>query len=130
MNVKSPLMITIRVALSALALSVLTPMRVAAVPSPQMHEMTGTVQRIDREKLTILPTSASKPTVFVWNTKETKFVRNDAFSSVDALRVGTHVVIRCSHPIFGKPLLYRVSWQTKTERSPATSAAEHAKHRP
>jgi hypothetical protein len=78
-----------------------------------MHEMTGTVQRVDRETLTILTTSESKPTVFTWNIKETKFVRNGAFTNVDALRVGTHVTIRCSHPIFGPmPLLYRVAWQT------------------
>ena len=104
-------MVTIRVALAALAFGVGIPRPVAAVPSPQMHEMTGTVQRIDRETLTILPTGGSKPIVFAWNTRETKFIRNGAFTSFDALRVATHVIIRCSHPIFGRPMLYRVTWQ-------------------
>jgi hypothetical protein len=117
MNVRSPVMLTIRVALATLALGVGTLRPVAAVPSAQMHEMTGTVQRIDRETLTILTTGESKPTVFAWNTKETKFVRNGAFTSVEALRAGSHVIIHCSHPIFGRPMLYRVVWQTEPERT-------------
>ena len=120
---------TIRAALAVLALGVGTPRPVAAVPSSQMHEMTETVQRIDRETLTILPTGASKPTVFAWNTKETEFVRNGAFASVDALKAGTQVIIRCSHPIFGRPLLYRVAWHRKNESRSATSEAERGKHR-
>src|SRR5262245_58744483 len=113
MNTRSPLIITIKVALAAFVVSVGTPRPVAAVPSAQIHEMTGAVQRIDRDTLTILPTGESKPTVFAWNANETKFVHNAAFTSVEALRAGTRVTIRCSHPIFGSPMLYRVAWQTE-----------------
>jgi hypothetical protein len=82
-----------------------------AVPSPEQHEMSGTVQRVDRETITIVPAGESKPVEFEWN-KDTKFLRNRAFTTADALRPGVQVTIRCSHPIFGKPLLYRVVWQT------------------
>jgi hypothetical protein len=89
------------------------PTQFYAVPSQMSHEMSGTVQRIDRKTLTILVAGESKATVFTWNTKETKFVRDGAFTSVDALRAGTQVIIRCSHPLFGPaPVLYQVSWQT------------------
>jgi hypothetical protein len=85
--------------------------RLGAVPSPEQHEMSGTVQRVDRETITIVPAGESKPVVFTWN-KDTKFVRNGAFTTADALHPGTQATIRCSHPIFGsKPLLYRVTWQ-------------------
>ena len=84
-----------------------------AVPSQMSHEMAGTVHRIDRQTLTILLARESKPTVFAWNIKETKFVRDGVFANVEALRAGTHVTIRCSHPLFGPaPFLYWVSWQT------------------
>ena len=82
-----------------------------AVPSQMSHEMSGTVQRVDRQTLTILLAGESKPTVFTWNTKETKFLCNSAFTSVETLQVGTHVIVRCSHPLFGPaPVLYQVSW--------------------
>lgn len=88
--------------------------RVDAVPSPEQHEMSGTVQRVDRETITIVVAGESKPVVFAWN-KDTKFVRNGAFTTADTLRPGVQVTTRCSHPIFGsKPLLYRVSWNTGT----------------
>jgi len=83
-----------------------------AVPSPEQHEMSGTVQRVDHDTITIVATDASKPEVFSW-TKDTKFVRNGVPTTADALRAGNSVQIRCSHPIVGsKPLLYRVAWQT------------------
>jgi hypothetical protein len=86
--------------------------RLDAVPSPEQHEMSGIVQRVDHETITILPAGYSKPEIFAWN-KDTKFVRNGAFTTAEALRPGIQVNIRCSHPISGsKPLLYRVAWQT------------------
>lgn len=87
---------------------------VYAVPSPMSHEMSGTVQRIDRQTITVLSAGASKPEVFAWNAKETKFLRDSAPATVESLRVGSYVRIRCSHPLFGsRPVLYQVSWHTK-----------------
>jgi hypothetical protein len=84
-----------------------------AVPSAMSHEMSGTVQRIDRKTITIIPSGSSKPVVFAWNVKETQFVRNGTPAAIDSLRIGANVQIRCSHPIVGSvPLLYRVSWHT------------------
>jgi hypothetical protein len=112
-NVSSAPIISTAVTFAVICFGLSDPARLYAVPSQMSHEMSGTVQRIERQKLTILLTGESKPTVFAWNTNETKFVRDGAFTNVDALRVGTYVTIRCSHPIFGsKPLLYRVAWQT------------------
>jgi hypothetical protein len=81
----------------------------------QYHEMSGTVQRVDDETITILPAGESKPVVFEWN-KDTKFLRNRAFTTVDALRPGVQVTTRCRHSIFGpKSLLYRVAWQGRSD---------------
>jgi hypothetical protein len=78
----------------------------------QYHEMSGTVQRVDHEAITILPAGESKPEVFTWN-KDTKFVHNGLMTTADALRPGVRVEIRCRHSILGsKSLLYRVAWQT------------------
>ena len=115
MTTRSRAMFQIAVALAAVCFGLSNPGRVDAVPSQMSHEMSGTVQRIDRQILMIVPTGASKPEAFAWNSKDTKFFRDGAPTTVDSLRVGTQVQIRCSHPIFGpKPLLYRVSWKTKT----------------
>ncbi|SRR6266487_2763697 len=71
-------------------------------------------EMLNHETITILPAGYSKPEIFAWN-KDTKFVRNRAFTTAEALRPGIQVNIRCSHPIFGsKPLLYRVAWQTSS----------------
>jgi len=106
-------MMPITVALAIICFGLGNVGRVNAVPSQMSHEMSGTVQRIDRQSLTIFPTGASKPETFAWNFKETKFFRDGAPSTVDLLRPGTHVQIHCSHPLFGSgPFLYRVSWQT------------------
>ena len=111
-NPRSTSIIAIAVALAAIFFALGNPVRVDAVPSQMSHEMSGTVQRIERETLTILLVGEPKPTVFAWNTKQTKFVREGAFTSVEALRTGTHVIFRCSHPLFGPaPVLYRVLWQ-------------------
>jgi hypothetical protein len=78
------------IAIMAVGLFASSAPRLGAVPSPAQHEMSGTVQRIDR---------------------------NGAFTSIGALHSGDHVVIRCSHPIFGsKPLLYHVAWQASSTR--------------
>jgi hypothetical protein len=96
--------------------------RVVAVPSVMSHEMSGTVQRIDGKTITILPTDGSKPVVFAWNSRDTQFVRNGTPSTIDALRIGTGVQIRCSHPILGTaPLLYRVFWRTIASGSKSKS---------
>jgi len=88
--------------------------QVEAVPSQMSHEMSGSVQRVDQQAITILPTGASKPEAFVWNWKDTKFFRDGAPITVRSLRVGTQVQIRRSHPIFDhRPFIYRVSWKTK-----------------
>jgi len=87
--------------------------RLNAVPSPAQHEMSGTVQRVDRETIAIMPAGESKSEVFTWD-KNTKFFRNGAFTTADGLRPGAQVTIRCSHPIFGSPRLYRVIWQTSS----------------
>lgn len=108
-------MILIAAALAAVGFGLSNLGRVDAVPSQMSHEMSGTVQRIDRETIAVLPTGTSKPETLAWNSKDTKFFRDGTPSTVDSLRAGTYVQIRCSHPIFGsKPLLYRVSWRTKT----------------
>jgi hypothetical protein len=96
--------------------------RVNAVPSQMSHEMSGTVQRIDRQTLMIVLSGASKAERFAWNSKDTKFFRDGALVAFDSLRAGTQVQIRCSHPLIGAPLLYRVSWQTRTSTTqPKTS---------
>jgi len=75
------------------------------------HEMSGTVQRVDNNTITILPRGESKAVVFDWD-RDTRFVCNGAPATVDALRSGTWITIRCIHPFFGSPFLYRVSWET------------------
>jgi hypothetical protein len=89
--------------------------RIDAVPSQEQHEMSGTVQHVDRETITILPDGEPRPVVFRWD-KETKFFRNGAFATADALHPDVHVTIHCSHPIFGKPLLYRVAWEASSNK--------------
>ena len=95
-SVRSTPIIAIAVAFAAICFGLSDPTRLYAVPSQMSHEMSGTVQRIERQALTILLAGESKPTVFAWNTKETKFVRDGSFTSVDAVRPGTHVTMRCS----------------------------------
>ena len=112
-NVRSTPIIALAVTFAAICFGLTDPMRLYAVPSQMNHEMSGTVERKDRQTLAILLAGESKPTVLAWNPRETKFVRNGGFTSVEAVRPGTHVTIRCSHPLFGPaPVLYRVSWQT------------------
>ena len=112
-NVSSAPIISTAVTFAVICFGLSDPARLYAVPSQMSHEMSGTVQQVERQKLAILLTGESKPTGFAWNTKETKFVRDGTLARVDALRGGTHVTILCSHPLFGPPpVLYRVSWQT------------------
>ena len=112
-NVRSTPIVALALTFAAICFGLDDPRCLYGVPSQMSHEMSGTVQRIDQQTLTILLAGESKPTVFTWNTKETKFVSDSAIASVDALRTGTHVTIRCSHPLLGPaPFLYRVSWQT------------------
>jgi len=114
----------VAVALVAIAFWLSSAGPLNALPSPEQHEMSGTVQRVDRQAITILPAGESKPVAFEWN-KDTKFLRNRAFTSVDAVRPGVQVTIRCSHPILGPPRLYRVAWQTNTETNSASITGEH-----
>jgi hypothetical protein len=80
------------------------------------HEMSGTVQHVDRKTITILPRGESKAVVFDWD-RDTRLVCNGVPTTIDALRSGTWVTIRCIHPFFGSPFLYRVSWETTAWRS-------------
>ena len=82
----------------------------------ERHEMSGTVQRVDRNTITILPRGESKAVVFDWD-RDTRFVCNGVPTTFDALRSGTRVTIGCVHPFFGSPLLKRVSWETTASRS-------------
>ncbi|HEU5245972.1 MAG TPA: hypothetical protein VFU09_02670 [Candidatus Udaeobacter sp.] len=108
-------MMLITVALAAVCFGLNNPGLVDAVPSQMSHEMSGIVQRIDHQSVTIVPTGASKAETFAWNSKDTKFFRDGAPSTVDSLHAGTHVQIRCRHPLIGAaPLLYRVVWHTGT----------------
>jgi hypothetical protein len=117
MNLSSTSLIAIAVALAAVCFGVSNPGHAYAVPSQMSHEMSGTVKRIDFQTLTIIPTGASKPEAFAWNSQDTKFFRDGAPATVDSLHAGTHVQIHCSHPFFGSlPLLYRVSWQTRPSK--------------
>src|SRR4029450_4086840 len=117
-NLRPTPIVAIAVMLATTYFGLSDPTRIYAVPSQMSHEMSGTVQRIDRQILTILLLGESKPTLFAWNSKETKFLRDGTFISAEALRAGTHVMIRCSHPLFGPaPLLYRVSWQTRPSKA-------------
>lgn len=84
--------------------------------------MAGTVQQIDRQRLTIVLTGRSKSETFAWNSKDTKFFRDGAPSAIESLRAGTYVQIRCSHPLIGVPHLYRVSWQTRPSTSPPNTS--------
>jgi hypothetical protein len=111
-NPRSTSIIPIAVVLGAACFGLSNPAHIDAVPSQMSHEMSGTVQRIDRQSLTIVLTGASKPEIFGWNSKDTKFFRDGAPTTIDSLHAGTYVQIR-SHPLIGSgPLLYRVSWQT------------------
>jgi len=85
--------------------------RLVASNPARRHEMSGTVQRVDRKTIAILPRGESKPVVFEWD-RETRFICNGAPATVNALHSGTRVTIRCIHPFFGSPFLYRVSWET------------------
>jgi hypothetical protein len=116
MNTRSTsLLMMIAGALGIICFGLSNPGNVDAVPSQMSHEMSGTVQRIDRHMLWIVPNGASKQEAFAWNSKDTKFFRDGAPATVESLRVGTYVQIRCSHPLVGSgPILYRVSWQTGT----------------
>jgi hypothetical protein len=117
MNTRSRSMIPIAVALAGVCFGLSNPEGVDAVPSQMSHEMSGAVQRIDRQMLWIVPTGSSKPGAFAWNSKDTKFFRDGAPTTVESLRAGTYVQIRCSHPLVGSgPVLYRVSWQTRPSR--------------
>ena len=116
-NTKHLLKVIAAWAFAAVCSGLGNPGRVAAVPSQMSHEMSGTVQRIDRQILMIVLTGASKPEAFAWNSKDTKFFRDGAPATVDSLQTGAYVQIRCSHPLVASaPLLYRVSWQTRPSK--------------
>ena len=111
--VKSVCFKPVSVTLAVIVLCLSNVWSLDAVPSAAQHEMSGTVQRVDRETIAIMPAGESKSEVFTWD-KNTKFFRNGAFTTAGGLRPGAQVTIRCSHPIFGSPRLYRVIWQTSS----------------
>lgn len=91
-------------------------LNLAAVFSQTYHEMSGTIQRVDRETITIVPAGETKPEVFTWN-RDTRFFRDGASTTADALTAGARVEIRCRHSVIdSKPLLYRVAWQTSSTK--------------
>src|SRR5262245_58360854 len=109
--------IAVTLTLAAICFGLNNPGRVDAVPSQMSHEMSGVVQRINQQSLLITVGGASRPEVFAWNSKDTKFFRDGVPVTSDLLHAGTHVQIRCSHPLIGsEPLLYRVSWQTRSPK--------------
>jgi hypothetical protein len=105
-NPRSTSIIPIAVVLAAACFGLGNPAHIDAVPSQMSHEMSGTVQRIDRQSLTIVLTGESKPGAFAWNSKDTKFFHDGAPTTIDSLHAGTYVG--------SGPLLYRVSWQTRS----------------
>jgi hypothetical protein len=111
--VKSVCFKPVSVTLAVIVLCLSNVWSLDAVPSAAQHEMSGTVQQVGRETITIVADGGSELEVYTWD-KDTKFVRNGVFTTVDALHPGVHVTIRCSHPIFGSPRLYRVIWQTSS----------------
>ena len=86
MNTRSTSMMTIAVALGVVCFGLSNPGHVDAVPSQMSHEMSGTVQRIDRQMLSVVPTGASKPEAFASNSKDTKFFCDGAPTTVESLR--------------------------------------------
>jgi hypothetical protein len=70
-------------------------------PFAMNHEISGTIQRIDRKTVTNLLTGSSKPVGFACNSKETQFIHNGTRAGVDSLPIGASVQIRCCHPIVG-----------------------------
>jgi hypothetical protein len=66
-------------------------------------------------RIDAVPSQEPRPVGFRWD-KETKFFRNGAFATADALHPDVHVTIHCSYPIFGKPLLYRVAWEASSNK--------------
>lgn len=76
------------------------------------HAMSGIVQEITSTTITILPTGSSKPVMFEWNSRWTRFERDDRATTIESLRIGTRVRLRCSHPLFGPPFLFRVNWDS------------------
>src|SRR5690348_8575366 len=90
-------MIRLAVAVAAICFGLTNPGHVDAVPSQMSHEMSGTVQRINRQTITILSTGASKPETFAWNLNDTKFFRDGAPTTVDSLW-GRHVRANALQP--------------------------------
>jgi hypothetical protein len=107
---------SVTVALAVIAFWLSTAGQLHATHPAQRHEMSGTVRRVDRKTITILPKGESEAVVFDWD-RDTRFICNGAPATVDALRSGTRVTIRCIHPFFGLPFLYRVSWETTALKS-------------
>jgi hypothetical protein len=110
-------MIPIAVAVAAACFGLGSPGRVDAVPYPGTSEISGTVQRIDSQTVTILVTGASRPEAFEWSSRDTHFSCDGAPTTVDSLRVGTYVQIDWSyHPLKGNrwPFAHRVFWDTST----------------
>lgn len=98
MTFRSTEIVAIVVVLAVVCLGVGDPTRVDAVPSQMSHEMSGIVQRMNHQNLLIVVNGASKPELFEWNSKDTKFFRDGVPVASDSLHAGTQVQIRCSHP--------------------------------
>ena len=79
------------------------------------REMSGTVQRMDRQTLILQPAGPTKPVTLAFDRKRTKFVRGNHFVSAEALRAGTAVQVRYRTPFFGERFATRVSWRSPDE---------------
>ena len=85
-------------------------------PFPGTQEITGTVQRIDNQTVTILVKGVSKSErSFEWNSICTNFFRDGAPTTVDSLHVGIYVHLDFSNKALngGGFFAHRIFWDTK-----------------
>jgi hypothetical protein len=112
-------MILIAVAVAAACFGRCTPfdgVPYPGTPFPGTQEITGTVQRIDSQTVTILVKGASRPErSFEWDSICTNFFSNGAPTTVDSLRVGIYVHLDFSYKsLNGRgPFAHRIFWDTK-----------------
>src|SRR6516225_2780865 len=72
-------------ALVVIAFWLSAPGQLEANNPSRRHEMSGTVQRVDRKTITIIPRGESQAVVFDWD-RDTRFVYNGSPATVDGLR--------------------------------------------
>ena len=111
---KKPMSISLRsrttVCLGMAVTLLLSHSQLSAMPRLS-REISGIVQAIDSETLTLLPDGKTELLLFAWEPKWTQFVRNREFASPNSLRPGTRVEVRYHSPFFGPRFVTRVFWQ-------------------